>query len=457
MKCLNKNLTNLVMMGFSILSDLYNQPRSGVLKKRQMKFNIRFTIVTATLLSMMSIVKAQEKELLSFNEYLNLVGKKNLNYAAQKYNVSMAEASIQTANMFPDPQFDMEGSNNGVSKKMGYTFGGSFGWTVELGGKRKARVDLARNQSELSKILLSDFFRNLRADASLGYIEALRTKALLDVQQDSYKNMLKLSKSDSIRYRLGTISLVSSKQSKLEAASLLNDVYQAESAEQQAITGLSVYLSDNNLTGRDVDGDFNAFNRDFGVEDLITQALNDRADLLAARQNTQVAKSQINLEKANRKIDLGLSAGVSHNTTATNEIAPSPAVNAVKLGVTIPLKFSNNRNAGLKIAEMAHSQSQLEYQQVEQSIRAEVMQAYQQYMATQKQVKQFHNGMLTEAKSILEGIVYSYKRGESSILEVLNAQRTYNDVRKDYYQALADNAAALIELERKTGIWDISF
>lgn len=457
MKCLNKNLTNLVMIGFSILSDLYNQPRSGVLKKRHMKFNIRFTIVTATLLSMTGIVKAQQKELLSFDEYLSMVGKKNLTYAAQKYNVSMAEASIQTANMFPDPQLDMEGSNNGVSKNMGYTYGGSLGWTLELGGKRRARVDLAKNQSELSRILLLDFFRNLRADASLGYVEALKSKALLDVQQDSYKNMLQLSKSDSIRYRLGTISLVTSKQSKLEAASLLNSVYQAESAEQQAITALSVFLSDNKLTGRDVDGDFNAFNRDFGIEDLLTQALNERADLLAAKQNTQVAKSQINLERANRKIDLGLTAGVSHNTTATNEIAPSPAVNTIKLGVSIPLKFSNNRNAGLKIAEMAHSQSQLEYQQVEQSIRAEVMQAYQQYMATQKQVKQFHNGMLTEAKNILDGIIYSYKRGESSILEVLNAQRTYNDVRKDYYQALADNATALIELERKTGIWDISF
>ncbi|HFK5527906.1 TolC family protein [Elizabethkingia anophelis] len=422
-----------------------------------MKFNIRFTIVTATLLSMTGIVKAQQKELLSFDEYLSMVGKKNLTYAAQKYNVSMAEASIQTANMFPDPQLDMEGSNNGVSKNMGYTYGGSLGWTLELGGKRRARVDLAKNQSELSRILLLDFFRNLRADASLGYVEALKSKALLDVQQDSYKNMLQLSKSDSIRYRLGTISLVTSKQSKLEAASLLNSVYQAESAEQQAITALYVFLSDNKLTGRDVDGDFNAFNRDFGIEDLLTQALNERADLLAAKQNTQVAKSQINLERANRKIDLGLTAGVSHNTTATNEIAPSPAVNAIKLGVSIPLKFSNNRNAGLKIAEMAHSQSQLEYQQVEQSIRAEVMQAYQQYMATQKQVKQFHNGMLTEAKNILDGIIYSYKRGESSILEVLNAQRTYNDVRKDYYQALADNATALIELERKTGIWDISF
>ncbi|WP_407500550.1 TolC family protein [Elizabethkingia anophelis] len=458
MKHHNKSQMSKITTIFDITSAPFNKSRSVESKKKQMKLNIHTIIIAAiAFLGMSGIAKAQQKELLSFDEYLSMVGKKNLTYAAQKYNVSMAEASIQTANMFPDPQLDMEGSNNGVSKNMGYTYGGSLGWTLELGGKRRARVDLAKNQSELSRILLLDFFRNLRADASLGYVEALKSKALLDVQQDSYKNMLQLSKSDSIRYRLGTISLVTSKQSKLEAASLLNSVYQAESAEQQAITALYVFLSDNKLTGRDVDGDFNAFNRDFGIEDLLTQALNERADLLAAKQNTQVAKSQINLERANRKIDLGLTAGVSHNTTATNEIAPSPAVNAIKLGVSIPLKFSNNRNAGLKIAEMAHSQSQLEYQQVEQSIRAEVMQAYQQYMATQKQVKQFHNGMLTEAKNILDGIIYSYKRGESSILEVLNAQRTYNDVRKDYYQALADNATALIELERKTGIWDISF
>ncbi|HFK5571234.1 TPA: TolC family protein [Elizabethkingia meningoseptica] len=457
MKRLHKNPASAVMTIADILSGYYKQPKNGVLKKKQMKFSIRFIIVSVTLFSITGIAKAQEKERLSFEEFLNLVGKKNLSYAAQKYNVGMAEAAIQTASIFPDPQLDMEGSNNGVSKNMGYTYGGSLGWTLELGGKRKARMDLARNQSELSKIQLLDFFRNLRADAGLGYIEALKSKALLDVQQDSYQNMLKLAKSDSIRYRLGTISLVTSKQSKLEATSLLNEVYQAESAAQQAITGLSVFLSDNNLNNRDVDGDFNAFNRDFSIDDLTMQALNTRADLLAAKQNTQVAKSQINLERANRKIDLGLTAGVSHNTEATNEIAPSPAVNAVKFGVSIPLKFSNKRNADLKIAEMAHSQSETEYKQIEQGIRAEVMQAYQQYIATQKQVKQYHNGMLTEAKSILDGIIYSYKRGESSILEVLNAQRTYNDVRKNYYQTLADNAAALIELERKTGIWDISF
>ncbi|HCN48600.1 MAG TPA: TolC family protein [Chryseobacterium sp.] len=427
------------------------------MKHLHLTFRVYIILIATILPGITGMVKAQEKELLSFEEYLSLVGKKNLGYASQKYNVSMAEAAIQTASMFPDPQLDVETSNNGVNKDMGYVYGTSIGWTLELGGKRKARINLARNQSELSKIQLLDFFRNLRADASLGYIEALKSKAILEVQQDSYKNVLQLAKSDSIRYRLGTISLITSKQSKLEAASLLNEVYQAESAEQQSLTNLSVFLSDNKLTGRDVNGDFNAFNRDFSVDDLILQALNERADLLAAKQNTQVAKSQISLEKANRMIDLGINAGAERHTEATNEIAPSPTVNAVKLGLSIPLKFSNRRNAGLKIAEMAHSQAEVGYQQIEQGIRAEVMQAYQQYIATQKQVKQFHNGMLTEAKNILEGITYSYKRGESSILEVLNAQRTYNGIRKDYYQALADNAAALVELERKAGIWDINF
>lgn len=422
-----------------------------------MKIRAYFIIITAAFFSMTGVIKSQEKEVLSFEEYLSIVGKKNLGYASQKYNVSMAEAAIQTASMFPDPQLDVETTNNGVNQSMGYVYGTSLGWTLELGGKRKARINLAKNQSELSKIQLQDFFRNLRADASLGYIDALKSKALLEVQHDSYKNILQLAKSDSIRYRLGTISLVTSKQSKLEAASLLNEVYQAESAEQQSLTSLSVFLSDNKITGRDVMGDFNAFNRDFNIDELILQALNERADLLAAKQNTQVAKSQITLEKANRMIDLGINAGAERHTEATNEIAPSPTVNAVKLGISIPLKFSNRRNAGLKIAEMAHSQAEADYQQIEQGIRAEVMQAYQQYVATQKQVKQFHNGMLTEAKSILEGITYSYKRGESSILEVLNAQRTYNGIRKDYYQALADNAAALIELERRAGIWDINF
>lgn len=419
-----------------------------------MKFKIIFIIsVCATF---QFSLKGQEKEVLNFSSYLNEVREKNLSYAAQKYNVSMAEASILTAGILPDPQLEMETSDNGVSKKMGYTIGTSVSWTLELGQKRKARIETAKNQAEYSKLQLQDFLRNLIADASVGYIEVLKTKALAEVQKDSYLSMNQLAKSDSIRYRLGAISLVTSKQSRLEASSLLNDLYMTESISRQSFSALSIFLG-TGMEEREVNGDFKAFNRDFNPEELILEAVNNRSDLLASKQNINAAASLVKLEKANRTIDLGLSLGAEHNTWATNEIAPSPAVNAVKLGASIPLKFSNRRNADLKIAEMGRIQAETEYKQIENSIRSEVIQAYQQYQATQRQLKQFDNGMLAEAKNILDGISYSYQRGESSILEVLNAQRTYNDVRQRYIEILADNAVALVELERKTGIWDIDF
>lgn len=419
-----------------------------------MKSKITFTISLGLLFQIS--VNAQEKETLNFASYLSEVREKNLNYAAQKYNVSMTEASILTAGLFPDPQLEMETSDNGVSKKMGYTIGTSVNWTLELGQKRKARIETAKNQAEYSKLQLQDFLRNLIADASVGYIEALKTKALVDIQKDSYLSMHQLATSDSIRYRLGAISQVTSRQSKLEASSLLNDLYKAESISRQSFSALFIFLGTDQQE-KEISGNFKAFNRDFNSEDLILEAVNTRSDLLASKQNIHTAASLIKLEKANRIIDLGLSVGVEHSTWATNEIAPSPAVNAIKLGASIPLKFSNRRNADLKIAEIGRKQAETEYKQIENSIRTEVMQAYYQYQATQKQLKQFDNGMLSEAKSILDGIIYSYQRGESSILEVLNAQRTYNDIRQRYIETLADNAVALIELERKTGIWDIDF
>ncbi|MGE8434389.1 TolC family protein [Chryseobacterium joostei] len=419
-----------------------------------MKFN--FLIILCCTVTDIFINAQTVKEPLYFNEYLAYVKDKNLGLAAQKYNVSMAEASILTAGIFPDPQIEMETSNNGVSKDMGHTIEGAISWTLELGGKRKARIETAKNEAEYSKLQLQDYLRNLLADATLGYIEALKSKALLNVQKESYQSMLKLAKSDSIRYKLGDISKVTSQQSKLEASSLLNEVYHLEGTQQQSVTALSDFIG-NDSTEKDVNGDLNSFNRNYNLNDLITQAVNERSDLLASKQNINTAASRIKLEKANRVIDLGLSAGAGHNTVANNEIAPSPAVNTVKLGISVPLKFSNRRNADLKIAEMGYSQAETEYRQIENSIRMEVTQAYQQYSSAQKQLQQFDNGMLKEAENILKGITYSYQRGESSILEVLNAQRTYNELRQNYFQLLAENAAALIDLERKAGIWDIDF
>ena len=129
----------------------------------------------------------------------------------------------------------------------------------------------------------------------------------------------------------------------------------------------------------------------------------------------------------------------------------------VTIGVSIPLKFSNRQNSDLKIAQFNQQQVNYEYKQIENQIEIEVTQAFRQYNTAKKQLQQFDDGILEEAKSILDGRTYSYNRGENSLLEVLDAQRTYNEIQQNYYETLFNTAAALIELEKAVGIWDISF
>jgi len=399
------------------------------------------------------------KKPITFNDFLSQVGKNNFAYIAEKYNVDLAEAKIISASIFPDPELSFGWFDNGERRmNMGYGFTSGVSWTLELGGKRKARMDLAKSEYELTKFLLEDYFRNLRADATLIYLQAIQNKLLLDVQLNSYQTMNQLAKSDSIRFRLGSITEIDARQSKLEAGKMLNDVYQAEAEWKMMLANISVLLglkqSDTLILPQ---GNLTGFDREFNLDDLITTALNNRADLLAAMQNKNVSQNLLKLAKANRILDLGLVTGVTYASYDRNIIAPTPSFTQLSAGMTIPLKFSNNRPGELKAAYYATLQAEAQYKQVELQIESEVTQAYFNYLALQKQVQQFKNGLLTEAKAVLDGKIYSYQRGETSLLEVLNAQRTYNEVQQSYYQTLYNYAAALVELERAAGIWDINF
>lgn len=53
----------------------------------------------------------------------------------------------------------------------------------------------------------------------------------------------------------------------------------------------------------------------------------------------------------------------------------------------------------------------------------------------QRQLGRYNDGLLTQAERVLAGKTYSYRRGNASLLDVLNAQRTLNDVYLSFYQA----------------------
>lgn len=158
--------------------------------------------------------------------------------------------------------------------------------------------------------------------------------------------MRQLADADAIRFQKGVITETDARQSKLEADNLLNGVCQQEADWKAALLQLNINTGQAHAdTLLWPSGNFEHLQRVFVLQDLMTNAENTRADAVAANAGKVVAGKTLTLVKANRKIDLGVNAGVGYNAEATSEIAPTPRYIASNAGISIPLKFSNHYKA----------------------------------------------------------------------------------------------------------------
>jgi len=393
---------------------------------------------------------------LEFKDYIELVKTKNLQYAAEKLNINISDAAIEAARIFQDPYFSVDLSEDRIlSSRTGYGFSSELIKTVDIGGERKARIDLTVSEKALANAFLTDYFRNLQAEATLVYLEGMKQKQIYSVRHDSYLTMKRLYEADSIRLKLGSIMEIDAIQTKLEAGILLNDLTHSMAEWKNSLSLISLMTGTNsNDTLFLPTSHLHEVKRDFRLDSLIISALNNRADLQAALLNKEVSQKALRLTKKERNTDLDLKLGYANYFISD---AASPKSTGLTAGIAIPLKFSNFNKGEIKIAEMKVLQADELFKQAELQIRNEVIQAWELYQNYSRQVQNFNNGLLQGAENVRKGKIYSYQRGETSLLEVLNAQRTYNEIQTTYYETRFNQIAALIELERAAGIWDINF
>ncbi|MFH0842256.1 MAG: TolC family protein [Bacteroidota bacterium] len=429
-----------------------------------MNNTLRSTILSLILIAAESQLTLSQRETSYINvpvnlaQYLTGVMKGNLDYIAGQFNVSIAEAELKAARVFPDPEVSVAYSNNEErSLRMGQSFDAGLSYPVSLGNKRGAGISLARSQYELSQLMLDACFQNLRAEAALNYYAGVRDFKMYLLQADIYKQLAGLATADSIRLNAGEATGLDALQSSLEARSQMTEVYQSLAEMQNSFINLYLLqgkqFSDTLMQPSD---DFPYRQRTFKLKDLLNNAIENRAELLAAIKNREVSGNDLKLLKANRAFEFSFETGYSYNSVVRNEIAPAPAYNGISAGITFPLKFSIVNRGLVNAAELTQMQSNTLYAQTELQITSEVIQAYNDFIAQDRKIQQFNRGLPDDANKILQGRIYSYQRGESGLIDVLNARRTYTELQLNYLEAMFDYTAALIELERAAGIWDLT-
>ncbi|MEO8659314.1 MAG: TolC family protein [Bryobacteraceae bacterium] len=386
---------------------------------------------------------------MTLDEAIKNAIEKNISLMAQRLDVPIAEAKIITARIKPNPHLsfasdymDLLGRGVTVQNNAGPSeFSVRTDYTLEGGRKRERRVEVAELTTSVAKLTLSDAVRNLMLDVENAFVDVQAAKesvALAKQNQDALNAIVTVNEN---RARAGDLAQVEVTRSRLAALQFSNAVKQAELRLTTAGNRLQQLIGSTTTDNRmDVAGPIREDKQLILLDEIRTQALANRPDLLALRRNRERSEADIRLQKATGKIDYTVGVAYQHQYTYSNG-------RLFGAYLSIPLPVYDRNQGEVARAEAEHKQADLRIQAQERAIATEAENAYRQWETSRSLVENIERDMLQQARSVREITEYSYRRGEASLVEFLDAQRAFNETMQSYNEARADYARSLYLIE----------
>jgi len=369
----------------------------------------------------------------------------NLELQAAQYRLERTRADQIAARLRLNPGLTVTADNlkisgptppfNGV-----YEIGASYSETIELGGKRKLRQNVADLAVSAAEAQFADTMRRGIAAVKRLYFDALLARYNVDIAVENRQTFEQLVQFNVARFQQGAIAESEVIKVRLERIKFDTAIKQAELIQRQATIRLLERLGESGFT-KDIVGqmDFRQFNAD--PSSLKETALAERPDIQAAERELAAANERLVLEQARAKPDV--TPFVGYKRLAQD--------NTILFGVSVPLKTRDKNQAGIAraLADQKAAQSQL--QLIRNRAVAEVESAYAAFETARDQVQTLRNELLNEADESRSIALAAYQEGATQLLPLLDAQRTRSEVRQQYFRTLFDYQTSLIDLELAVG------
>ena len=117
----------------------------------------------------------------------------------------------------------------------------------------------------------------------------------------------------------------------------------------------------------------------------------------------------------------------------------------------IPLPIFNRNQGEVARTYFVLTQSQFQERAAEQQVLTDVRNAYEALRNSADVVELYNGGYLQQAQQSLEITQFSYQHGAASLLDFLDAERSYRATELSYRQALATYMSALEQLRQAVG------
>jgi cobalt-zinc-cadmium efflux system outer membrane protein len=375
---------------------------------------------------------------------------RNLFLLAQQYQINAAKAMEIQAGLYPNPSFSAEISLYNDSKgwfDLGRSGQQAFNLdqVILLAGKRNKRIALAREDSRQAEWKFRDLLRTLRYELHADY-HVIRYNRELIAKIDEQLNFLdriihayeeqaakrNVSMKDVVRLQTEYIQL------RGEKNEFFSEVLEAEK-NLQIITDTSVWIVATDTLHVPVNMDSIP-----ALAECLERAFANRGDL--RMQESMLKQSELNVgyQKALAVPDLHAGFGYDQNGSYV------PRYYNAHVAIDLPVF---NRNQGsIRAAQEGTLSERTVLTSLQHGINAEVQTALGKLYQYDREYDQMHRKLSDDFKTVNQGMLENFNKGNISILEFLDFFESYNAAIRELNQLQRRRAESFEELQFAMGV-----
>ncbi len=300
-----------------------------------------------------------------------------------------------------------------------YFYSANVSRTFERGDKRDERLAGARAASIVADDQYKDQERQVLLTVRQAFTNMLQAKAALDIANQNlgdYRHTVDLSRE---RLNAGDISATDFDRIDLQMAQFESDTSTATMNLLQAGIQLQTLLGGARPVATfDIAGTLYAPDVTINVVQLEQKALAARPDYLAAQQQVSVSEANIKLADSGGTTDPTLAA----------EYERSGADNTFGASVQIPLRIFDRNQGEKQRTRIEADSSRLAATAARNQVISDVQQAMTALNAARQQAARYHGHYLDEAARVRDNLQFSYRNGNATLLDYLEALRDYRSI-----------------------------
>jgi cobalt-zinc-cadmium efflux system outer membrane protein len=398
---------------------------------------------------------------LTLDAAIEMLVQHNLDLQAARLEIPMSDADILTANLRANPIFYADTQLIPYGHFSFLRPGGppqsdiNINYPLDITFKRWARTNSAREAKSITEAQLQDFVRNSIDNLYTVYeddVSAGLTVKYSQVYSNGIKRLHDLTERLFNTGQVKEADLLAVKANVHKADLQLKEAKQAKIKANRALA-LMLNLPLMNAEELEKLDVFDPFARGQSLpmpaQELVEKALRARPDLAAVKIAMRRAEADIRLARANGYPDVYLL--YQPYTFQNNTYLGVPSAYSWTLGLTASIPLYNRNQGNVARAKINLTQSQVQAKSAERGVIRDVLDAAQELEQSRVAVNQFRTDIIPTASKVRDAAYRRWQGGEVPMQDYLDAQQDFNDLVRQYRDALVRHRRGILDLNTAVG------